>query len=275
MHNQFADIRFMSFNIRFPCESDTGNLWDERRARVFEMIQLYDPDVIGMQEVYRRQLNDLLSALPGYAAVGKERYGGTDEEHNPVFFRRERFLAEGSTTKWFSDTPDVPGTRTFCPSDHPRIVTSATLMDIADGFRFSVLNTHFPLTRDEDIQLACARVVESQLALVPKSAPVVLMGDFNAPPDGGLHGFFTRSGGGIGEGFRDTRVLAQEVLGPAGTVHGFRGGMLPESRRIDWVLLAGEGQVTRYETVAFERDGKYPSDHFPVCVDIRFAQPEN
>ena len=275
MHNQFADIRFMSFNLRFPCESDTGNLWDERRARVFEMLQLYDPDVIGMQEVYRRQLNDLLNALPGYAAVGKERYGGTDEEHNPVFFRRERFLAEGSATKWFSDTPDVPGTRTFCPADHPRIVTSATLMDIPNGFRFSVLNTHFPLTRDEDIQLACARVVESQLALVPKSAPVVLMGDFNAPPDGGLHGFFTRSGGGIGEGFRDTRVLAQEVLGPAGTVHGFRGGRLPESRRIDWVLLAGEGEVTRYETVAFERDGKYPSDHFPVCVDIRFAQPEN
>ena len=104
--------------------------------------------------------------------------------------------------------------------------------------------------------------------------PVVLMGDFNAPPNGGLYGFFTRSGGGIGGGFRDTRLLAPEVLGPEGTVHGFRGGLPPESRRIDWVLLAGEGRVSRYEAVAFERGGKYPSDHFPLCVDIRFAQPE-
>ncbi len=272
MLDQFADMRFMSFNIRFPCESDAGNLWDERRARVFEMIEMYDPDVIGMQEVYRRQLKDLLNALPSYAAVGRERYGGTDEEHNPVFFRREKFLVEGSTTKWFSDTPDVPGTRTFCPSDHPRIVTSATFMHIPTGIRVSVLNTHFPLTRDEDIQLACARVVESQFVSVPEFIPVVLMGDFNAPPDGGLYGFFTRSGAGTGRGFRDTRPLAPKVLGPAGTVHGFRGGLPPASRRIDWVLFAGEGEVSRYETVRFERDSRYPSDHFPVCVDIRFAR---
>jgi endonuclease/exonuclease/phosphatase family metal-dependent hydrolase len=258
----------MTFNLRFPCLEDIGNLWSERREMVFEVIRLYRPDILGMQEVYRSQLIELLEALPEYAAVGKERYGDTDEEHNPIFFRSSRFFVEGAGTDWFSATPGVPGTRTICPDDHPRVVTWAQLSDSRSASRLQFLNTHFPLTRDDAVKIECAKVVAKRVAKAEARTARVLVGDFNALPDGGLHAFLTAAQKNGCMGLEDARQVAYGNSGPEGTVHHFEGLTHPRERRIDWILISNGVVAEKVETITFSRMGRYPSDHYPVCADL-------
>jgi endonuclease/exonuclease/phosphatase family metal-dependent hydrolase len=42
-------------------------------------------------------------------------------------------------------------------------------------------------------------------------------------------------------------------------------------RRIDWILTRGPVAVERCETVTFNQDGRYPSDHFPVVADLKLS----
>jgi endonuclease/exonuclease/phosphatase family metal-dependent hydrolase len=63
---------------------------------------------------------------------------------------------------------------------------------------------------------------------------------------------------------RDAWCTAAARTGPEGTLHGF-GTRVPD-RRIDWILYRGFWRVLAAETITRSRDGRYPSDHFPVLV---------
>ena len=49
-------IKAMSFNIRLDAASDGENRWDVRKNRVAGLMQYYEPDFIGAQEVLHHQL---------------------------------------------------------------------------------------------------------------------------------------------------------------------------------------------------------------------------
>ena len=212
-------LRVMTFNVRFPSPNDEGNLWADRREIAVAMIREKGPDVIGLQEAYRVQLQFFMHELPQYAFVGQERYGASDEEHCAILVRRDRFMIESSGTYWLSETPDVPGSRTWWPTDHPRIVTWATLNDLETGRRIRVLNTHFPLSREEPSRstrsagLLWERLRAENLS---RDMPVILVGDFNALPDGEAHELLTGAAsqdGGEGR-FRDVWDLVADPSGP-------------------------------------------------------------
>jgi len=58
-------------------------------------------------------------------------------------------------------------------------------------------------------------------------------------------------------------------LGPAFTVHGFHGLTAKGEDIIDWILCRlPAGKVQKVRVVDFHKDGRYPSDHFPVYADI-------
>eukprot|EP00941_MAST-03F_sp_MAST-3F-sp1_P005237 g5237.t1 len=59
-------VRFMSFNIRGDftgSDSEHGEGWEARRHLVSELIRIYAPDVVGLQEPYRWQLGSILNDL--------------------------------------------------------------------------------------------------------------------------------------------------------------------------------------------------------------------
>src|SRR5687768_14484844 len=83
-------LRVMTFNVRYPTDQDGENRWDARRDFVVEMLRAQDPDVIGTQELYKRQGDELVARLPEYTWFGEARKGGADEEHMGVFYRKDR-----------------------------------------------------------------------------------------------------------------------------------------------------------------------------------------
>jgi endonuclease/exonuclease/phosphatase family metal-dependent hydrolase len=51
------------------------------------------------------------------------------------------------------------------------------------------------------------------------------------------------------------------------TQHGFTG--VPTKGRIDWILLTPEFITLDVFVVRDQKAGRYPSDHFPLLVDLQ------
>ena len=66
-HNSF---RVMSFNLRLPNQGDGINYWDHRRPLVASTIRYHEPDIIGVQEAFRRQLDEMMTDMPEYTWFG-------------------------------------------------------------------------------------------------------------------------------------------------------------------------------------------------------------
>ena len=252
-------LRVMTFNVRVPV--DTGmNAWAHRRDLMVQVIAAAHPDVLGTQELTEEQGQYLAAHLPGYAWFGQGREGGTKGEHMGVFYRTDRLQVVRSGDFWLSDTPDVPGSRTW-GQPYPRMVTWARFRLRHGGGTFDYFNTHFPY-RPEDTRarMLSAQEIMRRIGQLPASAAVILAGDFNCGPDSPVHALLTRS-------LRDARDAAASSSGPAKTFHDFTG--IP-NQRIDWILSRGFS-VRGVRTITTHDGARYPSDHFPVLAELVVA----
>ncbi|MCP5118947.1 MAG: endonuclease/exonuclease/phosphatase family protein [bacterium] len=123
----------------------------------------------------------------------------------------------------------------------------------SNGLRFRFFNTHFAHRRgDAEARVNSARVI---LDRIPDDLPFLMTGDFNASAGGEVHELFKTR-------LRDAWETAAETTGPEGTFHGFSGE--PGDRRIDWILFEAPWKARSAETITYDEQGRYPSDHFPV-----------
>lgn len=250
-------LRVMSFNVRLPAESDGPDRWELRRDQVVRMLREQSPDVIGTQELFAEQGDYLARQMPEYAWFGRGRESNGGGEHMGVFYRRDRLRVVESGDFWLSDTPEVPGSITWGHL-HPRMVTWALFETMADKRRFYLFNTHLPYRgEDENARLRGAQAIARRLRALPDGVPVVLTGDFNTLPDTTAYAEFK----GL---LQDAWISAAKRTGPEGTFHGFTG---QPQKRIDWILVR-DLKVDRMRVVDSHENGRYPSDHFPLVVEL-------
>lgn len=257
-----ATLRVMSFNIRLPIESDGINRWEARRDIAAAVIRRERPDVIGTQELHKRQGDDLIARLPGYAWFGIDRRGGHADEHMGVIYNRATLRLVEFGQFWLSDTPDVPGSISW-GHPYPRMVTWAIFERAKDARRFRLLDTHLPYrAEDEGARTRGAAMIVDRLATLPGAGlPTVLTGDFNTTPDSATYRTLTAT-------FTDTRVAARARSGPEETFHAYTGRA---DRRIDWILSSGFS--TRAARTLTDRRGPvWASDHFPIVADLAFTR---
>jgi endonuclease/exonuclease/phosphatase family metal-dependent hydrolase len=250
-------LRIMTMNVRYPAEGDGPNVWEKRRDLMVETIRKYRPDVIGTQELFQHQGDYLVAQLPEYVWFGLSRRGDHTDEHMGVFFLRDRFELTGSGNYWLSETPEKPGSSSWNMS-LPRMVTWGEFRDRLSQRRFRFVNTHFPHRKeDEGARTKCAELIAARLKELPENTTVILTGDFNTGIDSETHRILT----GV---LVDAWKAVKRPEGPVGTFHGFTGK--PGEARIDWILFRGPLEPASVETITMSRDGRYPSDHFPVLA---------
>lgn len=255
------DLRVLSVNVRLPVDSDGAHRWENRRALFAATIRRADPDVIGTQELFQRQGDDIVGALPGWRWFGRDRRGGHADEHMGIFYRPDRLTLLDRGDFWLSDTPAVPGSISW-GHPYPRMVNWGRFRT-RDGHRFVLLDTHLPYRReDEAAREKAARLIAARLPAIAGDDPVILTGDFNTMPESPAHAVL------VAAGLTDAWTAAAARTGPAATFHDFTGR---PDRRIDWILVRG----LRVRTAAVLTDhagDRYPSDHFPVLSTLRFAR---
>ena len=173
-----------------------------------------------------------------------------------VFYRKDRLKPVESGNFWLSETPEVAGSSAWGMS-LPRMVTWAVFEDLKTKKRFTYFNTHFAHRGkvDEEARRQAALIIAKRM---PKDGAFVLTGDFNAAAgDSSAYSALVPP-------LTDSWIVAKKKAGPEGTFHGFKG--TPGKTRIDWILFRGPWKVKSAETLTDAREGRYPSDHFPVLA---------
>lgn len=244
-----------TWNVRWDNPGDGEHLWELRRTRLAALLREWSPDVLGLQEPYRHQLDYLLRALPDYESVGVGRDDGANAgEFCAILYRRDRFRAGGGGTFWLSEEPGAPGSRAW-GARHPRICTWVTLIEHSTGAMFSLYNVHL----DHEAQTAREKGVELFLERIAQSGPVLVLGDFNATPDNPA----------VIRVSEATSPALKSVFGeaPEGTFHGFT-GEAPDGP-IDHVFYSSEWQVLSARVLRGDGARPFPSDHFPVSAVLQ------
>jgi endonuclease/exonuclease/phosphatase family metal-dependent hydrolase len=265
-----APLSVLTFNIRYNNPGDGENAWPHRKAMAAGVIRERAADVVGLQEALKGQLDDLLAALPGYAAVGVGRDDGKEKgEYSAILYRTERLRVLESGTFWLSETPEVPGSKSWATAC-TRICTWARFEDRAGGRAFYQFNTHLD-HQSQEARVNGAKLIIERIAGRQHPDPVIVTGDFNAGEENAAVRLFTARRADTRAGFIDTYLAAHPTERAQGTFHAFDGtpGAKGSTReKIDYVLVS-PGWTTR--SAAIDRtnvDGRYPSDHFPVAAVI-------
>jgi endonuclease/exonuclease/phosphatase family metal-dependent hydrolase len=259
-----VDLKAMSFNLRYKNNNDPSpHTWDERVPTIKRLINMERPDIIGTQEVLYTQLQDLEDALPKYKWLGLGREGGNRGEYSAIFYKENDYKVLEYDHVWLSDTPNVIGSKTW-GNNIPRMVTWAKFLDKKSNQQFYFVNTHFDHQSENARQKSAELILEVTKKFDPE-LPIVLTGDFNAGPDTPTHQILTSEGA-----FADLWETADTRINEdLGTFNGFKDptGGAPE-RRIDWILGKGNLITNEIEIVNYQKNGQFPSDHYPVMADI-------
>jgi endonuclease/exonuclease/phosphatase family metal-dependent hydrolase len=258
--NAGEPVRVMSFNIRYGTAPDGENAWPHRKDFVVKVIDEHQPDLLGLQEALRDQIEYISDELPEYHRIGVGREADGGGEYSAILYRASRFDVADAGTFWLSDTPEVPGSKSW-KNNLPRICTWVRLIDSASDQRLLFFNTHWdhqsPEARLNSGELLGRRVGE----LAGDGTPAIVTGDFNAVPQSPA---FTAL---LGTGqLMDTFAAVHPDETSVGTFNGF--GRAPNSAKIDGVLVTDHWRVEEAEIVRTQDDGRFPSDHFPVTATI-------
>jgi len=273
-----ADLLVMSFNIRYGAANDGENNWDKRKDLACDVVRRQAPDVVGLQEALRSQIDDMRAALPEYGEIGVAREDGqTKGEYSAILYRKDRFDVNESGTFWLSDTPEVPGSITW-GNACTRVCTWARFLPKSSGQPFYMFNTHLDhisqLSREKGIAL-----IMSRLSSRKYPDPVVLTGDFNSGENNAVVRYLRGErqlevvGNGLSQNplpLVDTFRLLHKDASDVGTAHGFKGGRA--GNKIDYIFVQSGAEVLQAEILHDNKDNRYPSDHFPLTAAIRFTK---
>lgn len=285
-------LRILSFNLRVAiCERDTPNAWPLRRDFCRDIIAQGGYDFVGTQEAWfspgdpdTDQAGDLKRGLSAYGMLGTSR--DPDPAHGegcPIFYRRDRWEldAEDNGIFWLSNTPEVRASR-LEDATHSRVMVWGRFHEIEHGRRtghtllFS--NTHLDYLFEHTIFLQAAICNRLLAERARPGEPVILTGDFNS---------FERSWPiryMVGETLtlpmvpaippaplplRDAWREAHQGEPDTRTFH--RWGQATEDRRIDYVLFNGGLRLLDAQIDRTQRDGRFPSDHYPLAATFALA----
>jgi endonuclease/exonuclease/phosphatase family metal-dependent hydrolase len=256
-----ASLKTMAFNIRFDNPSDGENAWRFRKQFHSSIYNSYGVDLFGIQEALSHQVRDIAATVVthDYVTRGRERDGSG--EACSVFYNRTKFARVSDETFWLSDTPTVPGSRSW-GNTLPRICTRVELKPIgplAGLENIMIFNTHWDHI-SANSRLNSAKLICDRAKAYLNTHLVIVMGDFNNSfNDSPEIKAITECG-----------LMDSDRNPYEGTFHGFTGNS--GSAKIDWVFVNSplSSKVVGSAIIKDKdpRTGRFPSDHFAVMAEF-------
>ena len=234
---------------------------------IVDQVNYYEPDIIGTQEGEDHMINWLDEQLDLYSHVGIGRDGGTGEdagEYTAIFFNSEKLNLVEEGTFWLSETPDKVSKGWDAALN--RICTYVLLEIVSSGRRIFVFNAHFDhrgiIARGKSAELIISKIREINSG----NYPYLFMGDLNLTPD-------TKPVRLLSKEMNDSRSSCiSKPFGPFETTNDKFDAGKKFKKRIDYIFTSKKDFiVSKYANIVDVMDLRYPSDHFPVLVDINLV----
>lgn len=248
-------VSALSFNVLYDGLEDVAVEWSERVADVASIVRFHEPTLVGLQECWLEQAEDIRSALPEYEWYGEDRDIG---EHTPIGVRADRATICDSETFWLA--PDRDDRRPAWDATLPRLATHATVEDDGTGETLHHYNVHLDVD-GERARIESARILRDRIT--DHGGNAIVTGDFNCRPESRAYEVLT-------EELRDARAEVSRPHGPYETYHGYD---REKAKRIDYVF-ASPDLSARSHAVLTDMASNWlsPSDHWPVMA--RFRSPD-
>lgn len=260
---QAQDLVVMTYNLRYDTAADSLNRWDNRKEFLIAQIGFCQPDVFGVQEGLLHQLQAIKQGFPGYEFIGKGRDDGGDEgEFSAIFYNSRTLILLEDQMFWLSETPQVPSKG--WDAAIKRVCTYGRFKSVTNAKEFYIFNTHLDHIGEQARKESVGLILQTISTVNEDHLPVILMGDFNLEPE---HEAIRR----LSHEMEDAHLLpAISHFGPEGTFNGFEIGETV-TRRIDYLFLSpGNFGLKKYGILTAVKDGRFPSDHFPVYAMLTF-----
>lgn len=261
----------LTMNIRYDNPGDGVNAWPARKKTVAKYLKDSGADFIGLQEATPPQLVEVAGAIDEYAFIARTRKkSGIGGEATPLFWRVDRWTIDPvlQGTQWLSETPDVPGSKSW-DSSLPRIVTWGRFIEKGTGRAIWVYNTHFD-HRGAEARLESGKLMARFIGSRKHAdEPVVVMGDFNCLPESDPIKAMKGGAGPHPVKLVDAWAEANPQESDNATWNGWKVAL--EGRRIDLILVS-QGLHVKQSTIDRELvEGRPISDHWPVRVTFELS----
>ena len=253
-------MNVITYNIRYNTPSDNENAWPRRRGDVIRVLKTHKADIFSVQEALYDQIMDLKDGMKGFEYVGVGRDdGNVNGEFSAIYYNSGRYTLLEDGTFWLSKTPKIPSKSWDAALN--RVCTWARFRENETFHTFYVFNTHFDhegsFARKKSVELILQKITE----IVDRKDPVLLCGDFNLTQDEKPLVI-------IRQKLKDSRQVSNNApKGPVGTFNGFDFHSTLENR-IDYIFVNKLVDVINYSVLTDSREGRYPSDHLPVLIQV-------
>ncbi len=254
-------LKVISYNIRVGSAPDGDHKWDIRKPASPAMIADQQPDIFGLQEALKMQLDYLEETCPDYDHVGVHRDDGKQKGEVMAIFwntKTQEMLKWGNF--WLSETPEVPskGWDAACF----RTATWALLKDKRYNKKYYYVNTHLDHLGQEARAKGLKLIVDRIDDINPEGYPMILTGDFNVDlGDPCLNSLKGRM-----ESVRDIAPVTDSL----DTFQGFGTGQYG-NRVIDYIYESGFSAAPSFETITKTYENiPFISDHYPVAAVLVF-----
>ena len=258
-------MKVMTFNLRSDSVFDGKNRWSRRKEVVYEILNNYDRDIIGLQEVTLKMRQDLESRLTYYHMIGQPRTKKFFVEHNNLLVSKRHKILEEETF-WLSNQPNKMGSSIWY-SIFPRICTTAKIQ-LENGEVVRVYNTHLDCYLSPARQYGLKKIlsyIEAQQKI--EKLPIILMGDFNANPNHRMIKDFLQ-----GQFNQQRFVAVQEYdrsMYNKATMSRFKDR--EKGMHLDYIFVSLEYEVKHTKIIKDHINGQFPSDHYPLFADVCLA----
>jgi endonuclease/exonuclease/phosphatase family metal-dependent hydrolase len=176
-------FRVITFNIRGAVpHRDEPNDWEHRAPLTLSLIARTTPDLIGFQELMRKNLETYQKHLCSYQWVlGPPTMEKTRLNYNAIFWRPSSLDLLESGGFWLSPTPE----QWSCGwgSAYVRAATWAHFQVRETGSEFCHINVHLDSVSEGARQQGCLLLVKQVVSLRLDHLPLLLTGDFNVPTE--------------------------------------------------------------------------------------------
>jgi len=254
-----TEYRIMTYNITAQWEGWGGDYMPilKRYEGFRSVIDVYDPDVIGLQEVSSQWSEKILDEMSDeYAYVHRMTPDNKFVNLSTIIYKKAKFRVIDSGLQYFN--PQGP--------NHIRLVTWAIFEDKQTGKQFAFFNTHWD-PKYVDHHLDNIAVVNKVMADHPNVKYAFSTGDYNTKPGSDQYSAFISKTG---------LVNSMEVARAAGTLKNDLGGCakigvdketVETTGPIDHIFVTKNISVLSYETVIWNQV-HHVSDHSPKYADV-------
>ena len=260
-------LRVATYNVHYIALNGEGDWsvadWETRKEPLDLAVKALQADIVAFQEMesfgrggdpnVNLAKDWLLARNPDLAAaaVGDARRFPSTQ---PIFYRTERLRLLDQGWYFFSDTPDVIYSRSFDGS-YPAFASWARFEDRRDGTRVHVTNVHTDAFRAENRTGAMDLVARRMAPVIASDDVTILAGDLN-----GTVGMYPV------QRMQDAGLTFAGVTGS--TYHFDRG--LNLFGAIDHIAYRGARQRGKPVVLRRQFAGEWPTDHYPVLVDLAY-----